>query len=304
MDLRIRVAALAAGLAAAGAAAAQPTVAVVMSGLDNPRGLAFAPNGALYVTEAGRGGPPAPDGSNCGFNGAMEFRCYGASGGVTRLFKGVQERVASGLPSHANPDGTSAGGANDIAFQGTGNAFVTLGLGGGPALLQALGSDDLGTLVQMAASGRWRVVADIALYESEENPGGGPLDSNPYGVLAEPGGRLVVDAGGNALLRVAANGTIETLAVFPSRPGRPTDSVPTTVARGPDGALYVGEHAGGPVFFPLPGRLLRVAPDGTRSTVLDGLDRPTSVALGDDGALYVTNHTITPGAGEVLRIAQ
>ena len=27
---------------------------VVMSGLDNPRGLAFAPNGALYVAEAGR----------------------------------------------------------------------------------------------------------------------------------------------------------------------------------------------------------------------------------------------------------
>src|SRR5688572_3914736 len=29
---------------------------VVMSGLDNPRGLAFGPEGALYVAEAGRGG--------------------------------------------------------------------------------------------------------------------------------------------------------------------------------------------------------------------------------------------------------
>lgn len=32
------------------------TVSVVMSGLDNPRGLAFGPEGALYVVEAGRGG--------------------------------------------------------------------------------------------------------------------------------------------------------------------------------------------------------------------------------------------------------
>lgn len=31
-------------------------VTVVMSGLDNPRGLAFGPEGALYVVEAGRGG--------------------------------------------------------------------------------------------------------------------------------------------------------------------------------------------------------------------------------------------------------
>jgi glucose/arabinose dehydrogenase len=42
-----------------------PGVRTLATGLDNPRGLAFAPDGALYVTEAGRGGGgpcfPAPD---------------------------------------------------------------------------------------------------------------------------------------------------------------------------------------------------------------------------------------------------
>jgi hypothetical protein len=58
------------------------------------------------------------------------------------------------------------------------------------------------------------------------------------------------------------------------------------------------------MFFGGPGRLLKVAPDGTRTTVLGDLDRPTSVVVGWEGELYVTNHGITAGAGEVLRIDQ
>lgn len=62
------------------------------------------------------------------------------------------------------------------------------------------------------------------------------------------------------------------------------------------------EHSTGPVFFALPGRLLKIAPDGTRTTVIDGLTRPTSVAIGPYGALYVSNHGNEVGTGEVLRI--
>ena len=48
---------LCAGVALVGASlSAQLGVATVMSGLDNPRGLAIGPEGALYVAEAGRGG--------------------------------------------------------------------------------------------------------------------------------------------------------------------------------------------------------------------------------------------------------
>jgi hypothetical protein len=97
-------------LLAAGDAAADPSVSVVMSGLDNPRGLAFGPQGALYVAEAGRGGA-----GPCGTIGGLQY-CYGPSGAVTRLWMGVQERVAMGLPSVAQvgnptiPDGTRAEG--------------------------------------------------------------------------------------------------------------------------------------------------------------------------------------------------
>ena len=66
---------------------------------------------------------------------------------------------------------------------------------------------------------------------------------------------------------------------------------------GPDGSLYVVEMRG---VIGLSGRVLRIAPDGTRTVVADGLDFPTGVAVGDR-VFYVTNHGTSPGIGEVLR---
>jgi hypothetical protein len=283
---------------------AEPTVTVVMSGLDNPRGLAFGPEGALYVAEAGSGG----DGP-CFFNSAGEFRCYGPTGAITRLWHGEQVRVVTGLPSHAPPGGTFGGGANDISFHGVGGMFVAMGIGNDPQLVRpSLGAagDLLGTLLQVNAGGGWRIVADIAAYEAAEDPNGGLIDSNPYAVLAENGSRLVVDAGANALFRVTADGAISTVAVFPSRPSRTTDSVPTTVAVGPDGAYYVGESTGAP-FAAGAARIYRVVDGQEPEVYLEGFKMIIDMAFGDDGSLYVLQFATGPvfftGPGELVRIA-
>lgn len=74
------------------------------------------------------------------------------------------------------------------------------------------------------------------------------------------------------------------------------------LAFGRDGGPYVLQHGTGP-FFSGPGPLIRVAPDGTRTTLARaGLSRPTALALGHDGALYVSNRGTSIGAGEVLRL--
>jgi hypothetical protein len=284
--------------------AAQPQVTVVMSGLDNPRGLAIGPEGALYVAEAGRGGP-----GPCGLNAPGETRCYGPTGAITRLWRGEQERIAEGLPSHALVSGAAAQGPNDISFQGRGGAFVTIGLGSDASLRAALGAAGplFGTLFQVNASGGWKVDADVSAYEFAANPGGGPIDTNPYGVLAAPAGSLVADAGANALLRVDANGKVTVVATFPSRAqGRSTDAVPTAVVAGPDGAYYVSELSGVP-FAAGAAQIYRVVPGAAPQVYLTGFKTITDLAFDEDGNLYVVEHASGPvffgGPGRLLKVA-
>lgn len=283
---------------------AQPAVSVVMSGLDNPRGLAIGPEGALYVAEAGRGGP-----GPCGLNSPGETRCFGPTGAISRLWRGEQERIATGLPSHALADGSGAAGPHDISFHGRGGAYITFGLGNDQRLRDAMEAAGplFGTLAKMSASGEWHVVADILAHETSANPGGGAVDCNPFGVLAEDDSRLVTDAGGNSLLRVAANGAVATVATFPSRAqGRATDAVPTAVVKGPDGAYYVSELSGVP-FAAGAARIYRVVDGQLPEVFLAGFKTITDIAFDGDGNLLVLEHAsgamFFGGPGRLLRVA-
>src|SRR4051812_35769628 len=74
------------------------TVTLVASGLNNPRGIAFGPEGGLYVAEAGTGGA-----TPCGVGPDGQAVLFGLTGSVTRidLKSGAQERIVTGLPSKA-----------------------------------------------------------------------------------------------------------------------------------------------------------------------------------------------------------
>ena len=267
--------------AAAQAAAPEP----VMTGLDNPRGLAFGPEGGLYVAEAGRGGSgpcvPAPDGPG--------ERCYGATGAITRLWRGQKERIATGLPSIALADGGTAAGPQHISFQGRGGLYVNIGCSCNRstptgALLDGLA---FGYLMHVSASGHAKRLVDLAGYELTANPDHAQIDSNPYGLLALPGHRLVTDAGGNSLLDVAADGSVSTVATFPKIGSR--DAVPTDVVVGPDGAYYVSTLTGFP-FTTGTASVYKVVPGHLPTPYATGLTQLTDLAFGPDGSLYTLQH--------------
>lgn len=291
---RLAIVAACVTLAVTGVAQAQPNWQVIASNLDNPRGLDFAPNGALYIAEAGRGGNgpevPGPEGK----------AYFGRSGAITRVFKGVQERIVTGLPSVANAQGFSAAGPADISFGQQGHAALTIGLGLNPAVRDSvLGSAGagMGVLYQLNQNGQLKAIVDLAAFEGGNDPDGNGPDSNPFGAISDKAGAVyVADSGANALLKVAANGTPSVVAVFGNRlvptppflpPGQmPMQSVPTSVVRGPDGALYVSELTGFP-FVPGSARIHRVVPGQAPTVFATGFTNVIDLEFDSQGNLYV-----------------
>jgi hypothetical protein len=287
--------------------AAQAPYTVVMRGLDNPRGLAFADGDALYVAEAGKGGT-----LRCTpLRGTV---CVGLTGAISRYRHGRQERVVDGLPSYAPFNGANAGavGPSDVSFA-DGRGYVTIGLAANPDLRAALG-EKFGWIAQFDRRGNVAYKVDVSSYEKQANPDRGPIESNPYGLLAGAEKWIVADAASNSLLQVSSSGSISTLAVFPSRfypePGsRVTDAVPNAVAVGRDGAYYVGELTGVP-FIPGEAKIWRVVPGLAPQVYCAGFSFIIDLTFDRRGNLYVLEHASGPGgpftgaAGQLLRVGR
>jgi hypothetical protein len=288
------------------------------SGLENPRGLAFGPDGRLYVAEAGSGGteclPPAHE----------EEQCIGFTSGVSSIDAKDGHKVISGEFSVASKEGTAATGIDGISFDNDGGLFAIetgstdIVPQSSPKVSQPTlekARSQIGRLIELRPGGRGlTTVANVGHFDfqwsgEKENIGRVPgqfPDANPYAVYAAPNERFVVDAASNTLDEVRADGSVKVLVFFPN-PNSFTDAVPTCVARGPDGAFYIGELTGGGS-GPGASVVWRVVEGQQPQPWATGLTAVTGCGFDRDGDFYAVEfstlgfESFAPGTGALVRV--
>ena len=294
--------------------AAAPKGRVVATNLDNPRGLSFGASGVLYVAEAGHGGPvclgPGPEGSPL---------CAGLTGAVSRVrHDGRVVRLVTGLVSAADPKGQSAEGPVSVSSR-HGRVYALIGESArglppktptSPVLTAA--RQQLGRQIRLTGHGRYTPVApvgDIDYLWSAAHKKLNPQfpDANPNAILAVAGGAYVADAGANTLDWVSSTGKVKVLAYLNVPKGAPVDSVPTCLAKGPDGALYIGELLGG-YLTAGHARVWRYS-HGTARVWKTGLTAVNGCGFDSRGNFYATEifaHGLTSGSpiGALVQVAK
>jgi hypothetical protein len=254
-------------------------ITVFYSGLNNPRGLKFGPDGYLYVAEGGLGGTMTSDCDPVGeagpYTGDYNSRISKISpDGSTRI------TVVDGLPSsQTNPQlGSLVSGVADIAFI-NGQLY---GIEAGAGCSHGLEGTD-NTIFRVNSNGTTTTIANLSEYQKANpvaNPDEGDFepDGTWYSMINVRGDLYAVEPNHGEIVKVTTKGQISRVVDVSATQGH---IVPTTIAY--HGNFYFGNLNTFPVSVGSSG-IYKVTPsgqikktDGNLTTVLglvfDNYDR-------------------------------
>jgi hypothetical protein len=285
------------------AAAQSANVHVFASGLIEPRGLKFGPDGNLYVAEAGTGGSLSTQGMCDQVPPPIGPQKGGFTSRISKITPaGVRTTVIDKLPATVDAMSDFIG-ISDVGF--IGNTLYALSSGAGCAHGHATADNAL--LKVSADNTTTTVVADLSVYLKSHpvaNPPAGDFDPEGewYNMVVARGAFVAVEANHGELDMITTTGQVTRIADISATQGH---AVPTAVAY--DGDFYVGNLNTFPI---VDGscKILKITPDGQVSTFATGFTTILGLAFDSIHRLYVLETTTggnqfpTPGTGKVLRV--
>lgn len=282
------------------------TSMVYATGLQNPRGLRFGPDGYLYVAEGGLGGAMSTTPADCPqvvspvgpYTGGFTAR-------ISRIDSaGVRSDVVTGLPSsQTSPNqGSLVSGVADVDFiDGTLYALLA-GAGCSHGLLNTHNG------IIRVSGNSWEMVADLGAWQMAhpvKNPE--PDDFEPdgtwYSMVSVRDRLYAVEPNHGEVVRVTPDGAISRVVDVSALEGH---IVPTAIAYRRN--FFIGNLSTFPI-EPGVSTIFKLTPSRDLLERAGGLNTVVGIRFDRRGRMYVLENTVgdafpTPGLGRVVRIGR
>ena len=283
-------------------------VTVFATGLNNPRGLKFGPDGNLYVAEGGIGGADSTEG--CCEQVIPPVGPYTGSVTGSRISKidanGVRTTAVDNLPSSQTSatTGNLTSGAADIAFIGETLYILLAGAGCSHGVSQV--PEMPNGLLRVNADGTTELIANLSAFVkanpvAHPNPGDFEPDGTWYSMIALGDTLYAVEPNHGELDKITASGQISRIADISASQGH---MVPTALAY--HGNFYVGNLNTFPV-VPGSSKILKITPSGNVTVAIEGLTTVLGLLFDGRDRVYVLETSTAPGdptpfTGKVIRV--